>query len=34
VNSMVVNGIAFFILARPVSRLAKRVGVNGVRARR
>ena len=34
VNSMVVNGIAFFILARPVSRLAKRVGDNGVRARR
>jgi cell shape-determining protein MreD len=34
VNSMVVNGIAFFVLARPVSRLAKRVGADGVRARR
>jgi cell shape-determining protein MreD len=34
VNAMVVNAVAFFVLARPVSRLAKRVGYVGVRARR
>lgn len=33
-NSMVVNAIAFFVLARPVSRLARMVGRVGVRARR
>jgi hypothetical protein len=34
VNSMVVNAVAFFVLARPVSRLARMVGHSGVRARR
>jgi hypothetical protein len=34
VNSVVVNAIAFFVLARPVSRLARIVGRVGVRARR
>lgn len=34
VNSMVVNAAAFFVLARPVSRLARLVGQSGVRARR
>lgn len=34
VNSMVVNAVAFFVLARPVSRLARMVGRSGVRARR
>ena len=34
VNSMVVNAVAFFVLARPVSRLARRVGRVGVRAYR
>jgi hypothetical protein len=31
---MVVNGVAFFVLARPVSRLARMVGRVGVRAYR
>jgi len=34
VDSMVVNAIAFFVLARPVSRLARMVGRVGVRAYR
>jgi len=34
VNSMVVNALAFFVLARPVSRLARMFGRAGVRARR
>jgi len=34
VNSMVVNAVAFFVLARPVSRLARMFGRVGVRARR
>lgn len=34
VNSMVVNAVVFFILARPVSRLARRVAPSGVRAHR
>lgn len=34
VNSMVLNAVAFFVLARPVSRLARMVGPTGVRARR
>jgi hypothetical protein len=33
-NSMVVNALAFFVLARPVSRLARLVGRDGVRVRR
>jgi cell shape-determining protein MreD len=34
VNSMIVNAIAFFVLARPVTRLARRVGRVGVRVYR
>jgi hypothetical protein len=34
VDSMVVNAVAFFVLARPVSRLARMFGRVGVRARR
>ena len=34
VNSMVVNAVAFFVLARPVSRLARMFGRVGARARR
>jgi hypothetical protein len=34
VNMVVVNAIGFFLLARPVSRLARSVGRVGVRARR
>ena len=34
VDSMVVNAVAFFVLARPVSRLARVFGRVGVRARR
>jgi hypothetical protein len=33
-NMVVVNAVAFFLLARPVSRLARIVGRAGVRARR
>jgi hypothetical protein len=34
VDAMVVNAIAFFVLARPVSRLARLVGRTGARVRR
>ncbi len=34
VNMVVVNAVAFFLLARPLSRLARAVGRTGARARR